>query len=411
MRILMAPEGTRGDVQPLAVLGRALRERGCEVRVCAASDARPLVEQHGLGFCPVPLDVRAWIQSQAAAVHAGGLAMHRAAADYMSDALDHQLRALTREAEDADLILGGGVQIGAPTAAEAHGIPYRFVAYCPIVFPSGDHPPFIVERRVRSGRMNRWLWRAFLGVGGALLRPAVNRRREALGLAPVRDFYSYLRSPRPLLAADPQLAPLPDDVAFDVETVGFLAPPGEGRLPEKLESFLAAGPAPVYLGFGSMPDPDPARTTRQVLEAVRHLGVRAVVSEGWAGLGRAPLPEGVTTVGAVPHGLLFPRMAAIVHHGGAGTTSTAARAGVPQLVVPHLLDQFYWADRVERLGLGPPALPRRQLDAERLAGLLEVILGNDVLNERAAELAARMNDDDPVARAADAILRDLRPRA
>lgn len=411
MRVVLAPEGTRGDVQPLAVLGRALRERGCEVRVCASVDARPLVESHGLAFRPMPLDVQAWIRSEAAAVHGTPLAMQRAAARYMSDALDHQIRVLTREAGDADLILGGGVQLGAPTAAETQGIPYRFVAYCPIVFPSADYPPFTVERRLRSPRLNRGLWRLFLAVGGALLRPAVNRRREALGLAPLRDFYAYLRSPHPLLAADPQLAPLPDDVGFDVETVGFLAPPAEGQLPEKLEGFLAAGPPPVYLGFGSMPDPDPARTTGLVLEAVRRLGVRAVVSEGWAGLGRAPLPEGVVGVGAVPHALLFPRMAAIVHHGGAGTTHTAARAGVPQLVVPHLLDQFYWAERVAQLGVGPPALPRRQLDAERLAALLAATLDNEVLKERAAELAARMNGGDPVARAADAVLRDAGPRA
>jgi vancomycin aglycone glucosyltransferase len=148
----------------------------------------------------------------------------------------------------------------------------------------------------------------------------------------------------------------------------------------------------VYLGFGSMTDPDPAAATRLVLEAVQRAGVRAVLSAGWAGLGDLPLPEHVMVVGSVSHAALFRRVAVVVHHGGAGTTTTAARAGVPQILVPHVLDQFHWAHRVAKQGLGPPALPRRRLRAEALAESILAIRDNEILGERAAELGARLRE-------------------
>jgi UDP:flavonoid glycosyltransferase YjiC (YdhE family) len=134
--------------------------------------------------------------------------------------------------------------------------------------------------------------------------------------------------------------------------------------------------------------------------------VRAVISQGWAGLGGTALPEGVMEVGAVCHASLFPRVAAVVHHGGAGTTTTAARAGAPQILVPHVADQFHWAHRVERLGLGPPAVPRRRLRAERLAGARLALRDNELVAERAADLGARLRAElaarpDPALRVLD----------
>lgn len=404
MRVLLAPEGTRGDVQPLAVLGEALAERGCEVTMCASRDARPLAEARGLDFHPLPIDCREWLSREAAAVHGGPLRMHSAFRRYFEIALPHQFACVADAARDADLILGGGVQLGAPSVAEALGIPYRFVAYCPQVFPSAAYPPFLVESDVRSPALNRALWRIFIRTFSFLLRGAMTRQRAALGLARIGDLYAHLRSERPLLAADPDLAPISLDAGAGITQVGFLLPPSRGELPAKLNAFLAAGPAPIYLGFGSMPDPDPDATTRAVVEAVGTLGVRAVLGRGWARLGDGALPEGVMVVDNVPHELLFPRMAAIVHHGGAGTTSVASWAGVPQLVVPHLLDQFYWGRRVERVGLGPPLLARRALTTRTLSERLALALELEVIAERAREVGARIRARDPLRAAVDALL-------
>jgi len=139
-----------------------------------------------------------------------------------------------------------------------------------------------------------------------------------------------------------------------------------------------------------MTDPDPAATTRILLDAVSKAGCRALISEGWAGLGGGLLPEGVMRVGGVSHPALFQRSASVVHHGGAGTTTTAARAGVPQIVVPHLLDQHYWAQRVQLLGIGPPPVRRRTLTADSLADTITATLDNELVAERARLLGRRL---------------------
>ena len=191
---------------------------------------------------------------------------------------------------------------------------------------------------------------------------------------------------------------------MEVDQVGYLLPKDETPLPPKLESFLQAGPPPVFLGFGSMVDSDPAGTTRLLLDAVERVGCRAILARGWAGLGEGPLPESVYGAGPLPHASLFPRVAAVVHHGGAGTTTTVARSGVPQIIVPHLLDQHYWGHRTHLLGVAPPPLPRVKLTAERLAELISASLENELLTDRARELAERLCTGDPLERAVDSIL-------
>ena len=282
------------------------------------------------------------------------------------------------------------------------------MAYCPTFLRSGDHPPFVVERQLRAPWLNRLLWSFFVPAYSWALRGTLGRQRAELGLPPRLAAYDHMVAGGVLLATDPELAPRPNDCPFPVEQLGFLFPPETEALPAKLDAFLDAGPPPIYIGFGSMPDPTPEATTRGLVEAVGAAGVRAVISEGWAGLGCGPLPESVIAVGPVPHGKLFPRVSLIVHHGGAGTTHTAARAGVPQVVVPHLLDQFYWAEVVRQHGLGPPPIARRELTGTHLAMLLAEVLENEVVAERARELGERMRTRDPSANARSAAEKILR---
>jgi vancomycin aglycone glucosyltransferase len=214
-----------------------------------------------------------------------------------------------------------------------------------------------------------------------------------MGLAPVPHAFSHLVSERPVLASDRSLAPPPGDLPFEIEQSLCLHPPDETPLPPKLEAFLESGPPPVYIGFGSMTDPDPNETSRTLVDAVGRIGCRAILSEGWAGLGQVALPDGIHLTGPVSHPQLFPRCAAVLHHGGAGTTTTAARAGTPQIIVPHVMDQFYWADRVRLLGLGPADLPRRNLGVQGLVDLLGATLRNEILAERARDFGIRLRKE------------------
>jgi UDP:flavonoid glycosyltransferase YjiC (YdhE family) len=390
VRIAIATEGTRGDVHPMLALGHALRARGHELLFCAPPDFAGDAASHGLPFHAVGNSVVEYLRSQSEFLHGNPLASLRAARRYFRDCVQWQFRELAAAVQGADWILAAGVQFGASSVAEAIGARYRFIAYCPSLLRSPHQTPFMVPRGALRPWQNRLAWWATLGIFGSSLRRSIDRERRRLGLAPVRDLYALLRGATPALAAEELLAPPPPDLEREVQVIGCLHPFEEGPLPDKLEAFLAAGEPPVYVGFGSMTDPDPAASTRLVLDAVSRVGARAVLSAGWAGLGDAPLPENVIAVGSVPHASLFRRVAAVVHHGGAGTTTTAARAGAPQILVPHVLDQFHWAHRVARLGLGPPGLPRRRLRAEALAEAMAALRDNELVSERAARVGERL---------------------
>jgi vancomycin aglycone glucosyltransferase len=388
MRVALAVEGTRGDVYPMLALAERLAARGHTAVICAPPDFEAESRARGIGFCAVGLEVRSYL-AEKARVLAGGsaLAMARESDRYFRLSLRRQFERLPAAAAGSDLVVAAGVQAAAASIAEHLGIPYRYVAYCPALYPSSRHGPATLPLQSLPPWANRMLWRALRSVYQRTVGPPLDAERAALGLPPLSDVFRYVAGERPLLAADPVLGEAPPDCPFPVEQVPCLHPLEGGPLPPKLEAFLGAGPPPVYLGFGSMPDPDPRVTTRELLEALRRLGVRALISKGWAGLGGEPLSDGVLELDPVDHASLFPRCAAVVHHGGAGTTTTAARAGVPQVVVPHVMDQFFWARRLHQLGVAPPALPRRKLTAERLASVLAAVLESELLAERARDLA------------------------
>jgi UDP:flavonoid glycosyltransferase YjiC (YdhE family) len=396
MRIALAPDGTRGDVYPLLDVGSALLAHGHEAVVCASPDFADACRQRGLEFRPVGSEVRAFMDANAAGVTTGGLRALRAAGSWFRDTIEAQFRILPDVTRDADAILGAGVQIAGRSVAALHGIPYRYVVYCPVLFPSREHAPPLIPRATLPPRLAAAAWLAYRAVTNAFFRSAVNRERRMLGLPGIGDATAHLVSDRPLLACEPALAPTPRDCAFDVEQIGCLHRPDPTPLDPKLTAFLSQGPAPVYIGFGSMTDPQPDATTRLVLDAVSQLRCRALVSRGWAGLGDGALPEGVMAIDACSHAQLFPHCAAIVHHGGAGTTTAAARAGIPQIVVPHVADQFYWGERVRVLGLGPPPVRRAGITARALASALEQIAETDVMHERATEIAHRLAGPHPL---------------
>jgi vancomycin aglycone glucosyltransferase len=276
--------------------------------------------------------------------------------------------------------------------AEAVGAEYRMCFYDPAILRSREQPPGMLPWASMPRLLVRATWSLLLAMMDLRVGPALNRERKVMRLPPVSDLYERLVGRHPLLAAEELLAPPPADAPPGLVTIGCLHPFDEAPLPEKLEQFLSTGEPPVFLGFGSMTDPAPARSTQMFLEAVRRAGVRAVISEGWAGLGDAPLPPDVMRVGTVAHASLFRRVRAVVHLGGAGTTTTAARAGTPQIILPHVMDQYHWGRRIHMRGLGPPPLPRRKLDVERLAQTLRATVENELLADQAARMGERLRE-------------------
>jgi UDP:flavonoid glycosyltransferase YjiC (YdhE family) len=262
------------------------------------------------------------------------------------------------------------------------------------MLPSGDHPNPTVKAQRWPRWLNRLSWVINEWIWCRILIGTLNRARASRGLKPLRRIWNNLISARPIVACDPALAPAPSDwPGPPLDQPGAMFALERAPLSPEVSGFLDRGPPPVYLGFGSMSDRDPRATTARLLEAVRRTGVRAVVSRGWAGLDADQAPDGVLFIGPEPHGKLFPRCAAVVHHGGAGTTHAAARAGVPQVVMPHLLDQFYWAHRVALAGVGPGAVRRHTADPEPLAHAIRACVEDRGLQDRARALGARIAGD------------------
>jgi vancomycin aglycone glucosyltransferase len=312
------------------------------------------------------------------------------------DLITDQFDAVGSAAKGCDLILGaGGHQYAAPSIAELNGVRYVNAVYAPVSLPSPDHaPPPVPGQAWTTGHPSenrqRWLENARAWNDRSLER--INRNRNRLGLGAVDDVLDHIRTAHPWLAADPTLAPLPSTPGKEVFQTGAWMLADSSPLPAELEAFLDGGEPPVYCGFGSMPASD--GTSRTLIDAARALGRRAILARGWAEL--APIDDApdCIAIGEVNHQALFPRVAAVVHHGGAGTTTAAARAGTPQVIAPMFSDQFYWAERTSALRIGAP-LHGGTLTTEALTAALQDALGPAIAG-RAHALAAAIAIDGAV---------------
>jgi UDP:flavonoid glycosyltransferase YjiC (YdhE family) len=405
VRLALAPHGTRGDVHPMVALAEGLIAAGHDAVICAPPDFEDDVRARGIQFRPVGRAMGAIVKDRAGDWSGGTRRSLLAFDALLEEAIAAQFADLPAAVRGADLILGAGVQVGAPSIAASLGIRYRYVAYCPALLRSREHAPILFPTARIPRWANRIAWWLVLRKYEGWLRSMLQRARSALGLGPIARVYEHVLGDRPLLACDADLAPLPRDARPRAVQVGYLRPRGNAPIPSDVAAFLDAGPPPVYVGFGSMSDDDPDRTTRMVVDAVSALGRRALISHGGAGLARMRLPADFLAVGDVDHDALFPRTAAVVHHGGAGTTATAARAGAPQVVVPHLTEQVYWGGRIAALGVGPPPIKRDSLSVRRLVmGLRDAL--DPRRRERAASLRLDLLRHDPVDQAIRVIDRD-----
>jgi vancomycin aglycone glucosyltransferase len=348
MRVLLSTYGGRGDVEPLVGLAVRLRALGAEVRVCAPPDCAERLAEVGVPLVPVGPPVRQLLHG---ATPPSVTDVPRRAAELIAEQFDK----LPAAAEGCDALVATGlfpVAASAQSVAEKLGIRYVFAAYCPIFLPSPHRPPQPLPGRPLPPDVtdNRVLNDLDIQNYNALFGDALNTHRASIGLPPVDNVRDHVITDHPWLAADPTLAPWQEPADLDVVQTGAWILPDERPLPAELEAFLAAGTPPVYVGFGSMRAPKDV--ARVAIEAIRAQGRRALVAHGWAELALIDDRDDCFGVGEVNQQALFGRVAAVVHHGGAGTTTTAARAGAPQVVVPQMADQPYFAGRVAELGIG-----------------------------------------------------------
>ncbi len=350
MRVVLSTWGSRGDVEPLAALGMQLRALGAEVRVCAPPDEEFANLLAGVGVEHVPLgpSVRSVVAGERPPTANDAF---RLAADLVAARFD----TLAAAAEGCDALLATGLMpAGAHSVAEKLGIRYVYACFHVFGLPSQHFPP-----GVRPGTPSpadetdlKVLWQQDAERVNALYGEPENRHRAAIGLPPVDNVRDYVFTGHPWLAADPTLCPWGDLTDLDIVQTGAWIRPDERPLPDELEAFLCAGEPPVYVGFGSMAVHLSRDVAQVAIEAIRAHGHRVLLGRGWADLAAMDDADDCFAVGEVNQQVLFGRVAAVVHHGGAGTTHTAARAGAPQVVVPQIADQPLSAGRVAELGIG-----------------------------------------------------------
>jgi len=390
MRVLLSTIGSRGDVQPLVALALQLKRQRQDVRMCVPPDFQDWITGLGISATPIGPELRTMTAARTSSTTALSPERRQQLADATVAA---QFETIGAAAEDCDVVVAAtALQIAARSVSDKKRIPYVFVAYCPIVLPSPRHappplPPVSGEPPLPVAADNHELWRRDAERFTRLFGAALNSHRAALQLDPISDVRTYVFTDRPWLAADPTLAPWPDPAGAVFQPGAWIVP-DERPLPREVETFLDAGDPPVYFGFGSMRAPEGLADV--MVEAARALGRRAIVSRGWADLSAVAGPDCVM-VDEINQQALFARVAAVVHHGGAGTTTTAATCGSPQVIVPQLYDQHYWAGRVRDLGIGTAHEPRAPTVAS-LAGLLERSLRADIA-DRARTIAATVRRD------------------
>ncbi|MBW5485721.1 glycosyltransferase [Streptomyces bambusae] len=401
MRIMIATAGSRGDVAPYTGLGAVLRSAGYDVALATTDAFAPLARGAGLEFRRLPADTR----GRTAA--GGRRELMRAAAAFVTELGEGFADAV---ADGTDLLL-----LSATTAplgwhvAEATGVPSLGVYLQPTA-PTGDFPPVVTGSRSLGRLGNRAAGRLALRMTDRIYAQAVRRLRHRLDLAPLSAPLMRRRQERAdwpvLYGFSTALVPRPSDWSAGLEVVGAWEPHHDeaARLPAELEDFLRAGPRPVLIGFGSMAAGEGERLSGIAVRALRRAGLRGILQSGSAGL--AADGDDVLTVGDVPHALLFPRLAAVVHHAGAGTSAAALRAGVPSVTVPVAADQPFWAGRLAAIGAATAAIPFGALTAERLADALGEVVRQRTYAAAAATAARHMATEDAAGRVLKAV-RDL----
>lgn len=419
MRVAIISQDTRGGIQPYLGLGLGLRAAGHEVAVVAPAGYRPFVESTGLECRGVAGDMQALMNSPevVAAMEKGFWATHKLMVNHVGEMIRTTAAACLEACTGADLILAGfGGMIVGESVAEKLGVPFVQAHLQPLA-TTAAYPGLLSLSWLRGvGPANRLSHAISKQVFWQPMRRAVNAaRRDLFGLPPVR-FWGNVGVVRRageviLYGYSPSLLPRPSDVGTGHHVTGywFLDRDAGWTPPPDLEAFLAAGPPPVVIGFGSMSSRDAEATTRLALAAAEQVGRRVVLLAGWGGMSRADLPDWAFLTDAVPHDWLYPRCSLAVHHGGAGTTGAAVRAGVPSVVVPFAADQQFWGWLVASKGLGACTGPRRRLTAAKLARAISTTLANGAVLANAAEMGRRIRREDGVGEAVAVLERiDLR---
>ncbi|RDL47317.1 O-mycaminosyltylonolide 6-deoxyallosyltransferase [Ensifer sp. M14] len=393
MRVAIHTFGTRGDIQPYLALAKALHSSGHTVQLAGPQQFERFVHDHAIPFAPLPGDLLSLLDAPKAknAIASGAAAL--AGFKLLGEIRPHIRKLLEAEwlaahAFAPDIMVYHPKSLASPHIAERLQCASVLASPLPILTPTSEFPsPMLPFRSL--GPLNRasHILTAKLAAG-LFSRQIGSWRKNWLGLSvrtkrtplPDQTLYGYSR----------HLVPVPEDWGPDVHVTGtWELDSSNGVIGTDLDEFLSAGPAPVYVGFGSMPAIEPAKLTDVIVKALRRNGMRGLLATGGGAIEAPPPSDDLFVVKELPHDIIFGRVHAAVHHGGAGTTAAALRAGIPCTICPFFGDQMFWGHRVASLGVGPTPLARAKLDVETLARALKA-MNDPLMRAKAEQIGYRM---------------------
>lgn len=425
MKIGIQTWGSDGDIHPLIALAGGLAAVGHGVTLAITSAERksyePYAKRLGFGILPV-----GFIGNSDEDLFSIAFSMHQTSNpidqvrvvihDMFAPGMDAMFQAARELCVENDLIIGHFILYPTQTAAEIAGKPYVTVTLNHSGIPTRECPPPMLPNL--GGWFNQLAWGLTENVINRVILPPIQRLRLDQGLSAVHSFRNVWESPIcNLIAVSPEFCPPRLDWGDNQKVCGFFNLSDEARsweMGSELARFLEAGSAPVYVTFGSMlaavRDVGYAtETTQMLVDAVRVAGCRAIIQSAWDLISVIPEYPEIHRIQTAPHPAIFPRCAAVVHHGGAGTTQTASLCGRPSVVVQHITDQFFWGSELKRLGVAPKSIDRRSATPTKIGRAIRRVLNDPSMQQRAIRLGKRMARENGVLKAVEIITKTFPP--
>ncbi len=405
MKILLATYGSRGDVQPMIALSLGLKSMGHEVLLAAPPEKQEWAKTMKCPFFPIGSNLTNFIDTLHKVYSPITLAQ---SIPFLRREIRIQFSCLPQIASRMDLLVGSSLVAALPTLAARYGLPYRFIAFTPHMFPSGDHPYPVFKHHHFPKWYNRISWKIAAFFDRFTTAALINRYRRDFKLPSIHNAWRHIMGTHVIVASDPAISNVPPDVIKPTyQQTGYMHLRQPEQTNVQLNRFLESGPAPIYAGFGSMPKRDQMESVSTIVKAARKTGRRAVIGRFWEPSKPFEKDQDIFFINKYPHLDLFGRLAAVIHHGGAGTTATAAFCGAPQIIVPHILDQYYWGRHIHLKKLGPPPIDRAKLSVQNLSASIESCLHDQTIQKNAKQVGLMIQETDGVRSTAQALLKSL----
>ncbi|VTS01778.1 glycosyltransferase [Tuwongella immobilis] len=420
MPITLLSIGSQGDFQPFLALACGLKAAGFPVKLASAAHFAEQATTRGIDFVPMRADYLRLLQSESgkSALSKNPWAAQRQLRETVEPMAQELLDDCWQATDDATALIVHPKVLAGPHLAEKRGIPIWIGFFLPILTPTGDYPFPLLPIPSLGRWLNRQSYR-ILSLASMPFRKRIQTwRTETLGLPATRNWDANRLAdgtPIPIwYAFSPELIPRASDWGDEIAITGSWELPANPSWnpPESLTNFLATGDPPVYFGFGSMVAEHSEPLTRTIIDTIESLGIRAIIASGWGGLQPPNDHPQILGIDAAPHDWLFPQCAAIVHHGGAGTTHAAARSGKPMLICPFFADQPFWGKRMQQLGVAEPPIPIRRVTVANLTRAVRALLSWSERRHRAESLGQRMQRENGIAPVIESLRRaGFRPQS